>query len=251
MSLGSIAYAITQNDCIGYSQPERQTIYSLSGPSDTSHYVNVDCSEMICAIFEWYGDPVFTRDVWTGSLRQQAAESGKFDIWEWDEDYVPTDGDILLTDGHVCMIGMGLICEAWIAEDGSIDGYAGDSTGNEVHAWNYWGHPYTQTGKWVWVIRYRNGDNYNYENGDELEMASSNELLEEIASLLRSGKEGEHYAGDINWYLKAIWEEAKATHALVEEIADRLRPGEAGKRYAGTVIGYLAALLTQKNNENK
>lgn len=250
MSLGSIAYAITQNDCIGYSQPERESIYALSGPSDTSRYVNVDCSEMICAIFEWYGAPIFTRDVWTGSLRQQAAESGQFDIWEWDEDYVPVDGDILLADGHVCMIGNGLICEAWIAEDGSIDGYAGDSTGNEVHAWNYWSHPYVYSGKWIWVLRYRGGGSTEYDE-DDLEMASSNEFLREIRDLLRSGEEGDHYAGDVNWYLKAIWEETKATHALVEEIADRFRPGEAGKRYAGTVISYLAALLNRKNTDKE
>ena len=209
--LGDIAYRITQNDCVGYSQPDRLTIYELSGPDDTSLMVNVDCSEMVCAVFTWAGSPIFTRDMWTGSLLYQAQRSGRCDDWAWTDDYEPAEGDILLADGHVGMIGHGLLCEAWIAEDGSIDGYRGDS-GGEVRATDYWSHPFTTGYRWYRVIRFHGDDTY----GDDIDMSENTEYLKAIYELFRSGKEGSHFAGDMNWYARASWQELCAIREAVK-----------------------------------
>lgn len=220
--LGDIAYTITQNDCIGYSQPERLTIYRLSGPNDHSRNVNVDCSEMICAIFEWAGVYAFTRDVWTGNLLYQARRDGRFSDWAWDWDYEPVDGDILLKDGHVCMIGRGGICEAAIAEDGSIDGWAGDSTGNEVH-WT----PYSpRGGSWYRVIRYTG----NIEGVapatpeiEDMDMSENTDLLREIRNSLRHGVAGQNPAGDLYNTLSIIAGAVVNTKNQVDYISKQIK----------------------------
>ena len=220
--LGDIAYSITQNDCIGYSQPDRETIYELSGPNDYSHNVNVDCSEMICAIFEWAGINAFTRDVWTGSLLYQARQDGRFEDWAWDWDYEPVDGDILLADGHVCMIGRGGICEAAIAEDGSIDGYRGDSTGGEVR----WVPYSARGGVWYRVIRYTgniNGVAPATPEIEDMDMSENTDLLREIRDNLRRGQAGRNFAGDLYLLIADTRNASIATQKMVDYISKQIK----------------------------
>ena len=106
-------------------------------------------------------------DLWTGNLRG-GLEARGFDEVSWnDADLRPAggfqDGDIILSAaneggvGHVVVVtdaANDLVSEAWIAEDGSIDGYAGDTTGQETRTVAYASHPHTQAGRWTSCHRF-------------------------------------------------------------------------------------------------
>lgn len=170
---------------VGYSQPDRWTWYDncdwdgwlLKSPQ------NADCSAFVAGCYniaahhEW-GEPFtagyFPRSTWTGSIREECAKRNFADISGSWTGNVPDGGwytgDIVLSEaasggrGHVAIIingGSGessdgaLLAEAWIAEDGSIDGYLGDQTGSEVRIVEYASHPYTQSASWTHALRRR------------------------------------------------------------------------------------------------
>nr|DAW74058.1 MAG TPA: hypothetical protein [Caudoviricetes sp.] len=96
-------------------------------------------------------------------------ESHGFNEVPWnDSDLTPSGGfqvgDIVLSAaneggvGHVIVIVENghdpLESEAWIAEDGSIDGYAGDATGQETRTARYSTHPHTLRGAWTSCHRF-------------------------------------------------------------------------------------------------
>ena len=68
-------------------------------------------------------------------------------------------------------------------------------------------------------------------------MAEGVDLLREIRDLCRSGQAGDHFAGDMNWYAKATYEEARAIHASVDKVLDALTPGQEGVKSAGAIYG--------------
>lgn len=170
---------------VGYSQPDRWTWYDhcdwdgwlLSSPQ------NADCSSLVSGCYniaahhEW-GEPFtagyFPRSTWTGSIREECVKRNFADISGSWTGNVPDGGwyagDIVLSEaasggkGHVAIIVNGgsgessegaLLAEAWIAEDGSIDGYLGDQTGSEVRIVEYASHPYTQSASWTHALRRR------------------------------------------------------------------------------------------------
>ena len=184
MSVGSVTARIARRICdqedVGYSQPDRRTWYAnanweghVSSPQDA------DCSSLaagaVCyGLHDTYGvswgHPALPEinDHWTGNLRP-GLEARGFDEVPWaDENLTPDGGfragDIVLSAaneggvGHVIIIVEDgydpLESEAWIAEDGSIDGYLGDQTGGETRTARYSTHPHTQAGRWTSCHRF-------------------------------------------------------------------------------------------------
>lgn len=184
MSVGSITAEIARRICdsenVGYSQPERRSWYAAADAhGHVSSPQNADCSSLACGAISYgihhtYGVPwghealLEINDFWTGNLRA-GMESHGFNEVPWaDENLTPDGGfqvgDIVLSAaneggvGHVVVVVESgsdpLVSEAWIAEDGSIDGYAGDTTGQETRTVRYSSHPHTQRGAWTSCHRF-------------------------------------------------------------------------------------------------
>lgn len=422
---------------VGYSQPDRWMAYERSTDLGwLTADANMDCSAGVAAAWNfafhadgepWDSSVMFPRDTYTGNIRAYAVSRGFEDV-HWDDNSLYPDGGLQLGDlilseaasggaGHVAMVTRSGLSEAWIAEDGSIDGYIGDQTGSECRCASYEGHLYTQTARWTHCLRYLGGtaapvpaaqeqsrashdgyelsyvqqavlraaDNvgcpwwaalaalwmetgeyganifghdaggaycgggevteakfrdfyaqisagatsngvgplqvtypgyffndpdrawwdpeksaevgcgiirdlidaegdsyedlkragsrynsgsaygayeaygvpfsdrcrswYNYGRPDGAgqeawEMAEGVDLLREIRDLFRSGQAGDHFAGDMNWYAKATYEETKAIHAAVDKVLDALTPGQEGVKPAGAIYGAVNDIRT-------
>ena len=140
----------------GYSQPGR---YGTSGYCDVQTDAGVlkakrgdrDCSSATSESWEKalegtpYGGLIHN---WlaTYTMKQAFLATGLFD-WK-PTSYYAKPGDLYLNEGqHVAMClqndgNADLLGEFWIAEDGSIDGYPGDSTGWESRIVNYYSFPW-------------------------------------------------------------------------------------------------------------
>lgn len=184
MSVGSITAEIARRICdsenVGYSQPERRSWYAAADAhGHVSSPQNADCSSLACGAISYgihhtYGVPwghaalLEINDYWTGNMRA-GMESHGFEEVNWPDEAMAPDGgfrvgDIVLSAaneggvGHVIVIVEDgydpLVSEAWIAEDGSIDGYAGDTTGQETRTVRYSSHPHTQRGAWTSCHRF-------------------------------------------------------------------------------------------------
>ena len=184
MTVGSVTARIARRICdqedVGYSQPDRRTWYANANwEGHCSSPQNADCSSLaagaVCyGLHDTYGAPwghpalPEINDHWTGNLRP-GLEGRGFDEVPWaDENLTPDGGfragDIVLSAaneggvGHVIIIVEDgydpLESEAWIAEDGSIDGYLGDQTGGETRTARYSSHPHTQAGRWTSCHRF-------------------------------------------------------------------------------------------------
>ena len=187
MTVGSVAARIARRICdqenVGYSQPDRRTWYANADwQGHVSSPQNADCSSLVCGaicygIHDTYGAAwghaalPEINDHWTGNMRQ-GLEARGFNEVPWnDSDLTPAGGfrvgDVILSAaneggrGHVVIAvedgGDPLVSEAWIAEDGSIDGYLGDSTGQETRTVRYSSHPHTQAGAWTSCHRFDEG----------------------------------------------------------------------------------------------
>ena len=184
MSVGSVTARIARRICdvepVGYSQPDRRTWFANA---DWEGHVkspqNADCSSLaagaVCyGLHDTYGVPwghpalPEINDHWTGNLRA-GLEARGFEEVNWPDENLTPDGgfqvgDIVLSAaneggvGHVIVIVENgydpLESEAWIAEDGSIDGYLGDQTGQETRTARYSTHPHTQAGRWTSCHRF-------------------------------------------------------------------------------------------------
>ena len=184
MSVGSVTARIARRICdvepVGYSQPDRRTWFANADwEGHCSSPQNADCSSLaagaVCyGLHDTYGVPwghpalLEINDFWTGNLRQ-GLEARGFDEVNWENENLTPDGgfkvgDIVLSAaneggvGHVVIVvedGFDpLESEAWIAEDGSIDGYLGDQTGQETRTARYSEHPHTQAGRWTSCHRF-------------------------------------------------------------------------------------------------
>lgn len=187
MTVQSVAARIARRICdqenVGYSQPDRRTWYANADwEGHVSSPQNADCSSLVCGaicygIHDTYGaawgHPALPEinDHWTGNMRP-GLEARGFNEVPWnDSDLTPAGGfrvgDVILSAaneggrGHVVIAvedgGDPLVSEAWIAEDGSIDGYLGDSTGQETRTVRYSSHPHTQAGAWTSCHRFDEG----------------------------------------------------------------------------------------------
>lgn len=187
MTVQSVAARIARRICdqedVGYSQPDRRTWYANADwEGHVSSPQNADCSSLVCGaicygIHDTYGTAwghaalPEINDHWTGNMRQ-GLEARGFNEVPWnDSDLTPAGGfrvgDVILSAaneggrGHVVIAvedgGDPLVSEAWIAEDGSIDGYLGDSTGQETRTVRYSGHPHTHAGAWTSCHRFDEG----------------------------------------------------------------------------------------------
>lgn len=187
MTVQSVAARIARRICdqenVGYSQPDRRTWYANADwEGHVSSPQNADCSSLVCGavcygIHDTYGAAwghaalPEINDHWTGNMRQ-GLEARGFNEVPWnDSDLTPQGGfrvgDVILSAaneggrGHVVIAvedgGDPLVSEAWIAEDGSIDGYLGDQTGGETRTVRYSSHPHTQAGAWTSCHRFDEG----------------------------------------------------------------------------------------------
>lgn len=187
MTVQSVAARIARRICdlenVGYSQPDRRTWYANADwQGHVSSPQNADCSSLVCGaicygIHDTYGaawgHPALPEinDHWSGNMRP-GLEARGFNEVPWnDSDLTPAGGfrvgDVILSAaneggrGHVVIAvedgSDPLVSEAWIAEDGSIDGYLGDSTGQETRTVRYSSHPHTQAGAWTSCHRFDEG----------------------------------------------------------------------------------------------
>ena len=184
MTVQSVAATIARRICeqenVGYSQPERRSWYANADwAGRVSSPQNADCSSLVCGVICYglhdtykvpWGHPALPEinDHWTGNMRP-GLEARGFNEVPWnDSDLTPAGGfrvgDVILSAaneggvGHVVIAvedgGDPLVSEAWIAEDGSIDGYAGDTTGQETRTVRYSTHPHTRNGAWTSCHRF-------------------------------------------------------------------------------------------------
>ena len=184
MTVQSVAAAIARRICdvenVGYSQPERRTWYANA---DANGHVpspqNADCSSLVCGAICYglhhayrvpWGHQALPEinDHWTGNMRGGLEIRGFSEVPWNDADLTPAGGfrvgDVILSAaneggvGHVVIAvedgGDPLVSEAWIAEDNSIDGYAGDTTGQETRTVRYSTHPHTRNGAWTSCHRF-------------------------------------------------------------------------------------------------
>jgi GH25 family lysozyme M1 (1,4-beta-N-acetylmuramidase) len=178
-----IARRICDQEDVGYSQPDRRTWYANANwEGHVSSPQNADCSSLVCGaicygIHDTYGagwgHPALPEinDHWTGNMRAGLEARGFNEVPWADENLTPDGGfragDVILSAaneggvGHVVITvedgGDPLVSEAWIAEDGSIDGYLGDQTGQETRTVRYSTHPHTQRGAWTSCHRFDEG----------------------------------------------------------------------------------------------
>jgi len=184
VTVQSVAAAIARRICdsenVGYSQPERRSWYANADwAGHVSSPQNADCSSLVCGaicygLHDTYGVPwghqalLEINDHWTGNMRGGMELRGFSEVPWNDADLTPAEGfrvgDVILSAaneggvGHVVIVvedgGDPLVSEAWIAEDGSIDGYAGDTTGQETRTVRYSTHPHTRAGRWTSCHRF-------------------------------------------------------------------------------------------------
>lgn len=184
MSVQAVAARVARQICdsenVGYSQPDRRTWYANADWSGhCSSPQNADCSSLVCGavcygLHDAMGVPwghaalPEINDHWTGNMRQGLEARGFNEVHWADENLAPDGGfrvgDVILSAaneggvGHVVIAvedgGDPLVSEAWIAEDGSIDGYLGDQTGQETRTVRYSSHPDTQRGAWTSCHRF-------------------------------------------------------------------------------------------------
>ena len=187
---------------VGYSQPDRWTFYDRSDWDGwlINPPANADCSALVAGCYnlaahhEW-GEPFtagyFPRSTWTGSLREECLARNFADIsdsWTGNEpDGGFEVGDIVLSEaasggkGHVAIVtalNPTVLSEAWIAEDGSIDGYMGDQTGAEVRSIYYNDHPYTQSASWTHCLRRR--DNHGSSAPSHAESSAGTSIQQAV-----------------------------------------------------------------------
>lgn len=187
MSVGSITAEIARRICdeqpVGYSQPDRRTWYAnADAHGRVKSPQNADCSSLACGSVNYglhhtYRVPwghqalLEINDFWTGNMRS-GMEARGFEEPNWPNENMCPDGgfrkgDIILSAaneggvGHVVVAVEDstdpLISEAWIAEDGSIDGWVGDQTGSETRTVRYSTHPHTQRAAWTSCHRFDEG----------------------------------------------------------------------------------------------
>lgn len=157
-------YATSAN--VGYSQPNRLSINSLTTPIPGA-VAEADCSSSTLAAARRAGLPTGTAS-YTGDMRAGLEAVGwaviPYAATGGDADNL-YPGDLLLSEaasggvGHVAAYtGNDTLAELWIDGRGDIMGSAegdgaGDDTGGESRVIDFYAHPYTARGLWTHVLR--------------------------------------------------------------------------------------------------
>lgn len=151
---------------VGYSQPNRQSINALTEPVPGA-VAEADCSSSTLAAARRAGLPTGAA-TYTGDMRA-GLEAVGWSVIPYAQTGGDADnlypGDLLLSEaasggvGHVAAYtGNDTVAELWIDGRGDIMGSAegdgaGDDTGGESRAVNFYAHPYTVRGLWTHVLR--------------------------------------------------------------------------------------------------
>lgn len=157
-------YATSAN--VGYSQPNRLSINSLTTPIPGA-VAEADCSSSTLAAARRAGLPTGAA-TYTGDMRAGLEAVGwaviPYAATGGDADNL-YPGDLLLSEaasggvGHVAAYtGNDTLAELWIDGNGDIMGSAegdgaGDDTGGESRVIDFYAHPYTARGLWTHVLR--------------------------------------------------------------------------------------------------
>lgn len=151
---------------VGYSQPHRQSINSLTAQVPGA-VAEADCSSSTLAAARRAGLPTGAAS-YTGDMRE-GLEAVGWAVIPYAQTGGDADnlypGDLLLSEaasggvGHVAAYtGNDTVAELWIDGHGDIMGSAegdgpGDDTGGESRVINFYSHPYTIRGLWTHVLR--------------------------------------------------------------------------------------------------
>lgn len=151
---------------VGYSQPHRQSINSLTAQVPGA-VAEADCSSSTLAAARRAGLPTGVAS-YTGDMRE-GLEAVGWAVIPYAQTGGDADnlypGDLLLSEaasggvGHVAAYtGNDTVAELWIDGHGDIMGSAdgdgpGDDTGGESRVINFYAHPYTIRGLWTHVLR--------------------------------------------------------------------------------------------------
>ena len=151
---------------VGYSQPNRQSINSLTAQVPGA-VAEADCSSSVLAAARRAGLPTGAAS-YTGDMRE-GLEAVGWAVIPYAQTGGDADnlypGDLLLSEaasggvGHVAAYtGNDMVAELWIDGHGDIMGSAegdgpGDDTGGESRVINFYAHPYTIRGLWTHVLR--------------------------------------------------------------------------------------------------
>lgn len=151
---------------VGYSQPHRQSINSLTAQVPGA-VAEADCSSSTLAAARRAGLPTGAAS-YTGDMRE-GLEAVGWAVIPYAQTGGDADnlypGDLLLSEaasggvGHVAAYtGNDTVAELWIDGHGDIMGSAegdgpGDDTGGESRVINFYSHPYTVRGLWTHVLR--------------------------------------------------------------------------------------------------
>lgn len=151
---------------VGYSQPNRQSINSLTAQVPGA-VAEADCSSSVLAAARRAGLPTGSAS-YTGDMRA-GLEAVGWAVIPYAQTGGDADnlypGDLLLSEaasggvGHVAAYtGDDTVAELWIDGHGDIMGSAegdgaGDDTGGESRVINFYAHPYTIRGLWTHVLR--------------------------------------------------------------------------------------------------
>ena len=147
------------------------------------------------------------------------------DYWLWVAGYPGGAPDHLATpDCPYAPLPHGWWTLMWqYTSEGRVPGYGGDIDLNAC---------YRSSTKWEALADPSHSSGTNYEK-DDLDMSENTDLLREIRDLFRSGKEGSHFAGDMNWYARATWQETKAIREAQAKLDARLAAIEKNTATAG------------------
>lgn len=110
--ISETAVAITNNDCIGYNQNKRTTLFDKAikvkyDIQKITEPCDCDCSAMVSVCINSAGIPI-SKSIYTGNQVNAIKATGKFDVLT-DKKYLVSadylqDGDILFRTGHTAVV---------------------------------------------------------------------------------------------------------------------------------------------------
>ena len=159
-----------ENECIGYDQNQRTTLYSHAKNAgwnlkNISEPCETDCSALVAVCVNAAGVSV-SKDIYTGNMVKALFQTGEFDVLT-DNKYLESDtyllaGDILVYEGHHT---------AMVLQDGSGSGHR-KGWNYDLHGWWYHsGNGQYPAKRWENIGGYRyyfNSDGYAVTGWQEI-----------------------------------------------------------------------------------
>lgn len=222
-AIGDAAYRACVYGNIGYSQgSSRADLNSLTvAEACDGRALNTDCSALAAWCWKIGGAAPASFNIinlWTGNQRELAREWGGTVLTYTGPSMLQT-GDTLWRDGHTAIVHEGYVCEAYIAETGTIYGTRGD-TANETRVTPIAQYPlYKMTA----VIRFPNtgGGATSTTTSEEQELMSvKDEILSELrADLAYQNKLIAQLRSDLGTTQKLV----KTNRNRLDAVEDQLR----------------------------